>query len=45
MHYGVVEPRNIRGVSTPKEEETLKSEGIHFFKIPVPSEPSGTDSS
>ena len=37
MHYGVAEPRNIRGVSTPQEEETLKSEGIHFFKFPVPA--------
>jgi hypothetical protein len=40
MHYGVTEPRSIRGVSTPKEEETLKSEGIRFFKLPVPPEPS-----
>ena len=40
MHYGVTEPRSIRGVSTPKEEETLKAEGIRFFKFPVPSEPS-----
>jgi hypothetical protein len=39
MHYGVSEPRSIRGVSTPKEEETLKSEGINFFKFPVPSDP------
>ncbi|WP_319408408.1 DUF1178 family protein [uncultured Desulfosarcina sp.] len=39
MHYGVSEPRSIRGVSTPKEEETLKAEGINFFKIPVPSDP------
>jgi hypothetical protein len=36
MHYGVTEPRNIRGVSTPQEEKTLKSEGINFFKFPVP---------
>ena len=39
MHYGVTEPRNIRGVSTPQEEATLKSEGIHFFKFPVPVKP------
>lgn len=39
MHYGVSEQRNIRGVSTPKEEETLKSEGIPFFKFPSPSDP------
>ncbi|MBC2709610.1 MAG: DUF1178 family protein [Desulfosarcina sp.] len=45
MHYGVTEPRSIRGVSTPKEEETLKAEGISFFKFPVPSEPSDSDAS
>ena len=36
IHYGVTEPRNIRGVSTEKEEKTLKSEGIEFVKIPLP---------
>ncbi len=45
MHYGVSEPRSIRGVSTPKEEETLQSEGISFFKFPVPSEPSDPEGS
>ncbi len=35
IHYGVSEPRNIRGTSTPAEEETLKSEGIEFIKIPA----------
>ena len=44
MHYGVTEPRNIRGVSTPKEEETLKAEGINFFKLPVPSKSSDKES-
>lgn len=43
MHYGASEPRNIRGVSTPKEEETLRAEGINFFKLPVPPEPSDPD--
>jgi len=37
IHYGVTEPRNIRGVSTKSEEETLKSEGIEFYKIPIAS--------
>jgi hypothetical protein len=37
IHYGVTEPRNIRGVSTENEEETLKSEGIEFYKIPIPT--------
>ena len=36
IHYGVSEPRSIRGVSTEEEEKTLKAEGIDFFKIPVP---------
>ena len=37
MHYGVTEPRNIKGSSTEQEEETLKEEGIQFFKIPLPT--------
>ncbi len=43
IHYGVSEPRNIRGVSTTEEEKILKKEGIHFFKLPIPV-PSDTDS-
>jgi hypothetical protein len=43
MHYGVSEPRNIRGVSTPQEEETLKAEGIEFYKFPVPQKSPDTD--
>ena len=39
MHYGVEEPRNIRGTSTQQEEETLRKEGIQFFKIPMPASP------
>jgi hypothetical protein len=39
IHYGVTEPRNIRGVSTKEEENTLKKEGIQFFKIPLPAPP------
>ena len=42
IHYGVEEPRNIRGVSTKEEEKTLKEEGISFFKVPLPA---STDSS
>jgi hypothetical protein len=33
IHYGVAEARNIRGVSTPQEEEVLKAEGVEFFKV------------
>lgn len=35
MHYGVAEPRNIRGVSTKEEEKVLTQEGIQFFKVPM----------
>ncbi|MEW6261161.1 MAG: DUF1178 family protein [Thermodesulfobacteriota bacterium] len=33
IHYGVAEPRNIRGVSTPQEEKILQDEGVQFFKV------------
>ena len=36
MHYGVTEPKNIRGSATEEEEKILKDEGIEFFKIPFP---------
>ena len=39
MHYGAAEPRNITGVSTKEEEQTLNEEGIQFFKIPMPIAP------
>jgi len=39
IHYGAVEPRNIRGISTKEEEKTLKEEGIEFIKIPMPTPP------
>ena len=39
IHYGVTEPRNIRGVSTKEEEKVLKKEGIQFIKIPMPTTP------
>jgi hypothetical protein len=39
IHYGISEPRNIRGVSTSLEEKTLKEEGVQFFKIPIPAPP------
>lgn len=42
IHYGVSEPKNIRGVSTRKEEKILMKEGIQFFKIPLPKQ-SDTD--
>ncbi len=39
IHYGVEEPRNIRGISTKEEEKMLKEEGIDFLKIPMPATP------
>lgn len=38
IHYGVSEPRNIRGVSTREEEKTLKKEGVNFIKVPIPAQ-------
>lgn len=36
IHRGDEERRNIKGTTTPKEEETLREEGVDFVKIPVP---------
>jgi len=36
IHYGLEEPRNIRGTSTAEEEKMLKKEGIELLKIPMP---------
>jgi hypothetical protein len=36
IHRGEEIKRNIRGVTTDKEEETLREEGVEFVKIPVP---------
>ena len=36
IHYGVSEPRNIRGQSTHEEEKILEKEGIDFLKFPLP---------
>jgi hypothetical protein len=33
--YGVIEPRNIRGVATADEEKMLLDEGIELLKIPL----------
>jgi hypothetical protein len=35
IHYGEEEKRNIRGTTTPQEEDSLKEEGVSFIKIPV----------
>jgi hypothetical protein len=36
IHHGEEDRRNIRGTATGSEEETLREEGIHFFKISMP---------
>jgi hypothetical protein len=45
IHYGVNEPRNIRGSSTASEEETLRREGVEFFKFPLLTPPDDPSSS
>jgi len=35
-YYGEAEPRNIRGETTPSEEEDLREEGIPFVTIALP---------
>jgi hypothetical protein len=37
IHYGLEEPRNIRGTSSEEEEKVLKKEGIELLKIPLPA--------
>ena len=36
IHRGEETKHNIRGVTTDKEEEMLREEGVDFVKIPVP---------
>ena len=36
IHYGVSEPRNIRGISSAEEEKLLEKEGVPLLKIPIP---------
>ena len=43
IHYGTSEARNIRGVSTDKEEEMLRDEGVPFFKFPGPPKAMDSD--
>jgi hypothetical protein len=35
IHYGVEEPRNIRGVASEEEEKILTREGIELLKLPM----------
>ena len=36
IHFGEEEKRNIKGTTTPQEDENLREEGVQFIKIPVP---------
>lgn len=35
IHCGDEEKRNIKGTTTPQEEENLREEGVKFVKIPL----------
>ena len=43
IHYGVTEPRNIKGVSSQEDEKLLKEEGVDFIEIPMPVEKNESD--
>jgi len=36
IHRGEEDRRNIRGTTTPQEEDALREEGVPFLKIPLP---------
>ncbi|MBI5442663.1 MAG: DUF1178 family protein [Deltaproteobacteria bacterium] len=36
IESGEAEARNIRGTTTPDEEDALREEGIEFLKVPIP---------
>ena len=36
IHRGEEDRRNIRGITTEREEETLREEGVPFVKVPIP---------
>lgn len=36
IHRGEEDRRNIRGITTEREEEALREEGVPFVKVPVP---------
>ncbi len=36
IHRGEEEPRNIKGVATEAQEETLREEGVQYIKIAFP---------
>jgi len=36
IHFGEEKKRNIKGTTTPQEDDNLREEGVQFIKIPVP---------
>ena len=36
IHFGEEEKRNIKGTTTPQEDDNLREEGVSFIKIPMP---------
>ena len=36
IHFGEIDPKNIRGSVTPDEEKDLKEEGVEYLKVPIP---------
>ena len=36
IHNGDDEKRNIKGTTTPQEEDSLREEGVQFIKVPIP---------
>jgi hypothetical protein len=36
IHFGEEEKRNIKGTTTPQEDDNLREEGVSFVKIPLP---------
>jgi hypothetical protein len=35
IHHGEEDKRNIKGITTQSEEETLRDEGVRFIKLPL----------
>ena len=35
IHWGEAEKKNIKGTTTPQEENLLKEEGVPFIKVPI----------
>ncbi|MFN3534171.1 MAG: DUF1178 family protein [Desulfatiglandales bacterium] len=36
IHYGISEPKNIKGTATKEEEAILEEEGVNFIRLPKP---------